>query len=164
MSVYSENKICKDEILSKDRKNQELNSENAKITSKMQSENAENIIVKQGLSNCEEELEDEIQKNKNLQNQISQSLKILEESKSTAAADKRRAKKCHDKLKDEIEAKENVQKKFESVCPSWNEWSSRSKNCHGVRIRIDKCSIHDEEIEPCDENCPTSGKSASSVF
>ena len=160
----SQKKICEDEIVSKDRKIQELNSENTKITLKMQSQNAQNIITKQELHDCEEELEDEIQKNKNLQTQNSKSLKILEESKSNAAADRRRAQECQNKLKDEIEAKEVLEKKYESVCPSWSEWSSCSKNCSGVKTRIDKCSIHDEEIEPCNDSCLASGKSAGFVL
>ena len=113
----------------------------------------------QELHDCEKEFEDEIQQNKILQSQNSKSLKSLEETRTLSLANRRRAQECENKLEDEIEAKDSLQKKYESLCPSWCEWSSCSKICRGVKTRMNKCSIHDEETEPCNENFPQSGES-----
>ena len=133
----SEKKIC-----------QEKNVSNAKILSELQSGSAEHIVTKQELHDCEEELEDEIRKNKNLQ--------------TTASTSRRRAQECQTKLDDEIEAKEKLQEKFESFRPSWGEWSACSKNCPGVKTRMDKCSLNSKETKPCSDNCSKSGKSVGS--
>jgi len=161
LQCESEKKTCEVEIVSKHEKILELRSKNTKVTSELESESAEHIISKKELHDCEEELEDEIQKNKNLQIQNSKSLKAIEESRSTASTNRRQAQECQNKLEDEIEAKENIQNKFESVCPSWSEWSNCSKDCGGVKTRMNKCSMDDKEIRDCDRisSCPKSGKS-----
>ena len=162
LQCESEKKTCEVEIISKNEKILELRSKNKKFTSELESQSAEHIITKKELHDCEEELEDEIQKNKNLQIQNSKSVKALEESRSTASANQRQAQECQNELEDELEAKENLKKIFESVCPSWSEWSNCSKDCGGVKTRMNKCSMDDKEIRHCDRisSCPKSGKSA----
>lgn len=135
----SEKKICLEEIVSK-----------AKIISELESGSAEDIITKQELHDCEEELENEIRKIINLQ--------------TTALTNRRRAQEFQNKLEVEIEAKEKLQQRFESFHPSWGEWSACSKNCGGVKTRMDKCSFENIETEPCNENCSKSGKSVYSCF
>jgi len=114
----------------------------------------------------EVELKDEIQKYKNLQITNSKSLKVLEESRSSASLNRRNAQECQNKLEDEVEAKENIQKKFESVCPSWSEWSDCTKASGGVKTRMDKYSMNDKEIKSCnrDSSCPKSGKFSDLTF
>ena len=153
LQCESEKKACEVEIISKNDKILELRSKNAKVTSELESRTAEHVITKKELHDCEEELEDEIQKNKNLQIQNSKSVKELEESRSSASTHRRQAQECQNKLEDELEAKENLQKRFESVCPSWSEWSDCSKACRGVKTRMDKCSMNDNETEACNDNC-----------
>ena len=60
-----------------------------------------------------------------------------------------------DQFKQEV-----LQKKYESVCPSWSEWSSCSQTCWGIKTRTDKCSNSDEQIKGCNQfsSCPRSGK------
>ena len=67
---------------------------------------------------------------------------------------------CNDQLKDSIKRKQNLQKKYESVCPSWSEWSSCSKTCWGTKTRTDRCSRSDEQIQACNQfsSCQRSGK------
>ena len=100
-----------------------------------QLESAHNI-TKQELHNCGEELQKEIRRNKNL---------------------RRRARQCQNKLEDEIEVKEEFQQKLESFRPSWGDWSACSKDCPGVRTRMDQCLFDNKETEPCNDSCSKSG-------
>ena len=135
----SEKKTCQEEVVS-----------NAKRISELQSGSAEHIITQQELHDCEEELEDEIRKNKNL--------------RTTASSNRKRAQECQDKLEDEVEAKEILQEKFESFRPLWGEWSDCSRNCDGIKTRMDQCSFNNKETEPCDDNCSKTGTSVDSGF
>ena len=162
LQCESEKKTCEVEIVLKNNKIVELRSKNAKVTSELESGTAKHIITKKELHDCEEELEDEIQKNQNLQSQNSKSMKELEESRSSASTIRRQAQECQKNLENELEAKENLQKRFESVCPSWSEWGNCSKTCYGVRTRMDKCSMNDEEIEACNAKCSKGIKSLGS--
>ena len=157
-------KICKAESVTRNKEILELKSKNAKITSEHESGSAEHVITKQELHDCEEELEDEIQKNESLQTQNSKSLKALEESRSSSSTNQRTAQECQNKLEDELEVNKDLKKKLEMFCPSWSEWSDCSQTCSGVRTRMDKCSINDEEIEPCNENCKGIKSAGSKLF
>ena len=84
-------------------------------------------------------------------------MKALEESKSSVLIHQSRGQECQNKLEDELASQEDLQKKLESVCPLWSEWGDCSKNCNGIKSRIDECSMNDNEIEPCNGKCP-SGK------
>ena len=66
----SEKKNCLDGTISKDRKILELQSNNAKITSELQSGSSEHIITKQELRDCEEDLENEIEAKEKLQEKL----------------------------------------------------------------------------------------------
>jgi len=142
----SEKKICQEEIIS--------------YAKEVESGSAEHIITKQELQACEEELEDEIQKTNNLQTQNSKLLKPLEKSRSSSATNQKLAQECQEQLEDEIEGKEILQKKYESVCPSWSEWSNCSQTCWGIKTRTDRCSNSDEQIKGCNQfsSCSRSGK------
>ena len=157
----SKNIIYQNEILKK--QNEELKIKVQKleeIVKEVESGSAQHIITKQELQACEEELEDEIQKTKNLQTQNSKSLKSLEKSRLSSAANQKLAQECQEQLKNEIEEKEILQEKYESVCPSWSEWSSCSQTCWGIKTRTDKFSNSDEQIKECNQfsPCPRSGK------
>ena len=138
----SQKKICQQEIVSK-----------TKIISELRRGSARHIITKQELQDCEEELEDEIQKTRNLQTHNS----IL---RSSSVANRKLVQECQEQLEDEVEGKEILQKKYETVCPSWSEWSSCSKTCWGTKTRTDRCSNSDEQIKACNQfsSCPRTGK------
>ena len=138
----SEKNVCQQEIVSK-----------TKIISELRRGSARHIITKQELQDCEEELEDEIQKTRNLQTHNS----IL---RSSSTANRKLAQECQYKLENEIEGKEILQEKYESVCPSWSEWSSCSETCRGTKTRTDRCSNSDEQLKSCNQfsSCPRSGK------
>ena len=126
----------------------------------LEAEMKKNLQCESDKKSCENELEAEVEKNEDLRNQNSEYLKSLEESRSTSSANQKLAQECQDHLEDEIEEKEGLKSKFEYVCPSWSEWSDCSKTCWGIKTRIDRCSMHDDQINSCnqDSSCSRSGK------
>ena len=133
-----------------------------------------NVQCESDKKSCQNELEDKAEKNRELRQQNSEYLKSIEELRSTSSANQKLARECQDKLEDEVnenkilqnkfedemEEKEILQLKYESVCPSWSEWSDCSKTCWGIKTRMDRCSMEDEQINSCnqDSSCARSGK------
>ena len=119
--------------------NEELKATQTKLKSDLKICTVDLVISQKKLKKCSEDLEAEIQKN--LQ---------CEKDKKT----------CVNELEAEIEEKEVLKSKYESVCPSWSEWSDCSKTCWGIKTRIDRCSMYDDQINTCNQDslCPKFGK------
>ena len=182
LNTKNENSDTKVEEL--EGKVKELVTNHAKLASELEnckSTDADLVISQQELKECNEESDAEIKKNlqcesdkkactEKLLNEVQkheilltrnhETVKSLEESRSSSAANQKLAQDCQDMLEDEIEGKGMLQKKYESVCPSWSEWSGCSETCWGTKTRTDRCSTSDEQMKSCNQfsSCPRSGK------
>ena len=106
----------------------------------------ENLQCKSDKKTYQEKLEAEVKEHKNLQTKNSKTLKSLEESRMLSSANQKLAQQCQEQLEDEIEGKEILLKKYDSVCPSWSEWSQR-----GIKTRVNRCTNSDEQIKECNQ-------------
>ena len=124
----------------------------------LEDEESRNRQCESGRTTCADTLGDQVQINRNLQERNSNLSKSLDEARASSSANYRLAQRCQNQLEDEVEEKENLQEKFESVCPSWSEWSSCSKTCWGIKKRTNRCSNWNEQVEACNQNICPSGK------
>ena len=129
----------------------------------LENEEGRNRQCESARTTCADTLGDQVQINRNLQARNSNLSKSLDEARSSSSTNQRLAQRCQNQLEDEVEAKENLQEKFESVCPSWSEWSNCSKTCGtGFKKRTDRCSSGmnkwNEQVGACNQNICPSGK------
>ena len=100
-----------------------------------------------------EELEKANAELKKKQTKLTSDLDSLKSTDVNLVISQQELKECNEDLEASL-------RKYESVCPSWSEWSDCSKTCWGIQTRTDRCSMEDEQISSCnqDSSCARSGK------